>query len=60
MRIFDAMNDVRNLWMAILATKAYGGKVEAAMCYTTSPIHTTQYFVDYGKRLLEEGVDRIA
>ena len=60
MRIFDALNDIRNLRMAILATKAYGGKVEAAMSYTTSPVHTTQYFIDYGKALLDEGVDRIA
>ncbi len=60
MRIFDALNDIRNLRMAILATKAYGGKVEAAMSYTTSPVHTTQYFIDYGKVLLDEGVDRIA
>lgn len=60
MRIFDALNDIRNLRMAILSTKAYGGKVEAAMSYTTSPVHTTEYFVDYGKRLLAEGVDRIA
>ena len=60
MRIFDALNDIRNLRMAILATKAYGGKVEAGMCYTTSPVHTNQYFVDYAKELLKEGVDRIA
>lgn len=60
MRIFDALNDIRNLHMAILITKAYGGKVEAAMSYTTSPVHTTDYFIDYGKRLLNEGVDRIA
>lgn len=60
MRIFDALNDIRNLRMAILATKAYGGKVEAAMSYTTSPVHTNEYFVNYGKQLLAEGVDRIA
>lgn len=60
MRIFDALNDIRNLRMAILATKAYGGVVEAAMSYTTSPVHTTQYFIDYGKTLLAEGVNRIA
>lgn len=60
MRIFDALNDIRNLRMAILATKAYGGKVEAAMSYTTSPVHTTQYFIDYAEELLKEGVDRIA
>lgn len=60
MRIFDALNDIRNLRMAILATKAYGGKVEAAMSYTTSPVHTTEYFVEYGKQLSAEGADRIA
>jgi pyruvate/oxaloacetate carboxyltransferase len=60
MRIFDALNDIRNLRIAIIATKAYGGIVEAAMSYTTSPVHTTQYFIDYGKTLLNEGVNRIA
>ena len=60
MRIFDALNDIRNLRMAILATKAYGGKVEAAISYTTSPVHTTEYFINYAKALEEEGVDRIA
>lgn len=60
MRIFDALNDIRNLRMAILATKAYGGKVEAAISYTTSPVHTTEYFINYAKSLENEGVDRIA
>ena len=60
MRIFDALNDIRNLRMAILATKAYGGKVEAALSYTTSPVHTTEYFIKYAKALENEGVDRIA
>ncbi len=60
MRIFDALNDIRNLRMAILATKAYGGKVEAAISYTTSPVHTTEYFINYAKALENEGVDRIA
>lgn len=60
MRIFDALNDIRNLRMAILSTKAYGGKVEAAISYTTSPVHTTEYFINYAKALENEGVDRIA
>ncbi len=60
MRIFDALNDIRNLRMAIIATKAYGGKVEATMSYTTSPVHTTEYFINYAKALEAEGVDRIA
>lgn len=58
-RIFDAMNDFRNLQPALLAGKAYGGKVEAALVYTVSPVHTTQYFVDYALMLQEEGADQI-
>jgi len=58
-RIFDAMNDFRNLQTALVASKAYGGQVEAAIVYTVSPVHTTQYFVDYALQLQEEGADRI-
>jgi pyruvate/oxaloacetate carboxyltransferase len=60
MRIFDALNDERNLQIPILTTKAYGGVVEGALSYTTSPVHTTQYFVDFAKKLEAEGVDQIA
>ncbi|MGC9467007.1 MAG: oxaloacetate decarboxylase subunit alpha [Anaerolineae bacterium] len=60
MRIFDALNDWRNLQMALIATKAYGGKVETALSYTVSPIHTTGYFVDLALKLQEEGADQIA
>jgi pyruvate/oxaloacetate carboxyltransferase len=60
MRIFDALNDWRNLQLPILATKAYGGLVEAALSYTTSPVHTTDYFVDFALKLQEEGADQIA
>jgi len=60
MRIFDALNDWRNLQVAILATKAYGGKVEAAISYTVSPVHTRDYFVEYACKLAEEGADQIA
>jgi pyruvate/oxaloacetate carboxyltransferase len=60
MRIFDALNDFRNLQLPILATKAYGGKVEGALSYTTSPVHTTEYFVNFARKLQEEGVDQIA
>ncbi len=60
MRIFDALNDVRNLQMALLATKAYGGKAEAAISYTISPVHTTDYFVDLAIQLEDEGADQIA
>jgi pyruvate/oxaloacetate carboxyltransferase len=60
MRIFDAMNDWRNLQTSILATKTYGGKVEGALSYTTSPVHTTQYFVDFAKKLESEWADQVA
>src|SRR6185436_18738556 len=60
MRIFDALNDIRNLQIPILATKAYGGRVEGALSYTTSPVHTTEYFVEFAKKLQAEGVDQIA
>lgn len=60
MRIFDAMNDFRNVQVSLLATKAYGARAEAAISYTTSPVHTTQYFIDYARLLVEEGADQIA
>ena len=59
-RIFDALNDWRNLQLALLATKAYGGKAEAALSYTTSPVHTTDYFVQLARTLEQEGADQIA
>lgn len=60
MRIFDALNDERNLQMPLLATKAYGGQVEAALSYTVSPVHTVGYYTRLAKKLEEEGADRIA
>lgn len=59
-RIFDALNDWRNLQIALLAVKAYGGVVEAAMSYTVSPVHTTDYYVELATKLADEGADRIA
>lgn len=58
-RIFDALNDVRNMRRAIEATKKYGGHVEATICYTTSPVHTNEYFVELGKELESMGADTI-
>ncbi len=60
MRIFDALNDERNLQMPLLATKAYGGHVEAALSYTVSPVHTIDYYTELAKTLEDEGADRIA
>ncbi len=58
-RIFDALNDVRNLKQAIESTKRHKGTVEAAISYTTSPVHTTDYFVDLAGELEEMGADII-
>ncbi|MBR1971292.1 MAG: oxaloacetate decarboxylase subunit alpha [Clostridia bacterium] len=58
-RIFDALNDTRNMECAIKATKKYGGICEATMSYTTSPVHTTEYFVELAKKLEEMGADII-
>ena len=44
-RVFDALNDPRNLETSMKAIKKYGGICEAAISYTTSPVHTTDYFV---------------
>lgn len=58
-RIFDALNDTRNLKAAITATKKYGGICEAAISYTTSPVHSEEYFVKLAKELEEMGADTI-
>lgn len=58
-RIFDALNDTRNLKAAITATKKYGGICEAAISYTTSPVHDEQYFINLAKELEEMGADTI-
>ncbi len=58
-RIFDALNDVRNLEQAIKSTKKYGGEVEATLSYTISPIHSEDYFVKLAKELEQMGADSI-
>ncbi len=58
-RIFDALNDVRNMETAIRATKKFGGHVEAALSYTISPVHNEEYFVDLAVKLEEMGADTI-
>ncbi len=58
-RIFDALNDARNLETAIKATKKENGHVQAAICYTTSPYHTNDGFAQYAKQLEEMGADSI-
>ena len=58
-RIFDALNDPRNMETAMKATKKYGGICEAAFSYTTSPVHITEYFVRLSKQLEDMGADII-
>ncbi len=58
-RIFDALNDVRNLEEAIKSTKKYGGMVEATLSYTISPIHSEDYFVKLARELEQMGADVI-
>lgn len=58
-RIFDALNDPRNLETAIKATKKEGGHVQAAISYTTSPVHSNEGFAEYAKQLESMGADSI-
>ena len=58
-RVFDALNDPRNLETSMKAIKKYGGICEAAISYTTSPVHTTAYFVKLAKQLESMGADNI-
>ncbi|MBQ5767693.1 MAG: pyruvate carboxylase subunit B [Clostridiales bacterium] len=58
-RIFDALNDVRNMEASIKAVKKYGGMVEAAMSYTVSPVHNEDYFVKKAIELEQMGADTI-
>jgi pyruvate carboxylase subunit B len=59
-RIFDALNDVRNLKTAIEATKDAGKHAQGTICYTTSPVHDVAGFVALGKDLANLGCDSIA
>ena len=58
-RIFDALNDPRNMKQAMESCKKYGGICEAAFSYTTSPVHTLDYFVNLAKELESMGADTI-
>lgn len=58
-RVFDALNDIRNLECAVKATKKYGGECQIALSYTTSPVHTVEYYVDLAKQIEALGADSI-
>ncbi|NLZ79504.1 MAG: sodium-extruding oxaloacetate decarboxylase subunit alpha [Gammaproteobacteria bacterium] len=59
-RVFDAMNDPRNLDRALKAVKANGKHAQGTISYTTSPVHTMQMWVDLGKQIEDLGADSIA
>ncbi|HHT67464.1 MAG TPA: pyruvate carboxylase subunit B [Erysipelotrichaceae bacterium] len=58
-RLFDALNDIRNLESAVKAIKKYRGECQIALSYTTSPVHTVQYYVDLAKQIEKMGADSI-
>ncbi len=59
-RVFDALNDIRNLETAMKAVKAAGKHAQGTLCYTTSPVHTPELYVQQAKDLINMGADSIA
>jgi oxaloacetate decarboxylase alpha subunit len=58
-RVFDALNDVRNIEASMKAIKKYGGHCQCAISYTTSDVHTTEYYLDLLKTMESMGADSI-
>ncbi|WP_067140559.1 oxaloacetate decarboxylase subunit alpha [Oceanivirga salmonicida] len=58
-RIFDALNDVRNIKKACESTKKYGAHAQLAICYTISPVHTIEYYKNLAKEMQDMGADSI-
>lgn len=58
-RVFDALNDMRNLETAMKAVKATGKHAQGTLCYTTSPVHTPALFVEQAKTLANMGADSV-
>ncbi len=58
-RIFDALNDTRNIRTAMEATIRYGGWPEACISYTTSPVHTLDYFAELAKTMEDMGAKSV-
>ncbi|WP_040155822.1 methylmalonyl-CoA carboxytransferase subunit 5S [Mobilicoccus massiliensis] len=59
-RVFDALNDPRNLERAMAAVKKTGKHAQGTVCYTTSPLHTVDGYVELAKQLRDMGADSIA
>jgi oxaloacetate decarboxylase alpha subunit/pyruvate carboxylase subunit B len=60
LRIFDALNDPRNLETAIRATLDAGKQARGEICYTISPVHTVEAFVEFGERLVDLGCQSVS
>ncbi len=60
LRIFDALNDPRNLATAVRTTLAAGKQARGEICYTISPVHTTKAFVEFGQALVEMGCQSVS
>ena len=58
-RVFDALNDPRNMEVALAAVKRAGALAQGTICYTSSPVHTREAFVALGRRLAELGADEL-
>lgn len=58
-RIFDALNDLRNVRVAAESVKKYGGHCQIAICYTISPVHTIEYYCNLAREIEEMGADSI-
>jgi len=58
-RIFDALNDIRNIKKSIEATKKYGGHAQGAISYTVSPVHNVEYYVNLAMEMEKVGADSI-
>lgn len=58
-RIFDALNDIKNLEVAIKAAKKEGAHAQVAISYTTGPVFTNEYYVNYAKTIENAGADSI-
>lgn len=59
-RIFDALNDLRNIETSLRAAKRAGAEAQVAICYTTSEVHTIEYFTDLAKKVQDMGADSVA
>ena len=58
-RVFDALNDIRNIRHSVTAVRRNGKHAQGTICYTVSPLHTTETFVEMAERLVELGCDSI-